>query len=85
MRLYATLTSVSPQKPVCWRTPASSIVAQLGHALERTQDTVPVIDATTINPYTDRKAFTKEREKKIALGHKADDHEDEQNWQQTMG
>ena len=60
-------------------------VAQLGHALERTQDTVPVIDATTINPYTDRKAFTKEREKKIALGHKADDHEDEQNWQQTMG
>ena len=60
-------------------------VAQLGHALERTQDDVPVKDATTMNPYTDRKVFTKEREKKIALGHKADDHEDEQNWQQTMG
>jgi hypothetical protein len=59
-------------------------VAQLGHALERTQDDVPVKDATTINPYTDRKVFTKEREKKIALGHKADDHEDEQTWQQTM-
>ncbi|MDK2812799.1 MAG: hypothetical protein PWQ08_54 [Clostridiales bacterium] len=56
-------------------------VAQLGHALERNQDTVPVIDATTMNPYTDRKVFTKEREKKIALGHKADDHEDEQTWQ----
>jgi hypothetical protein len=28
----------------------------------------------------------KEREKKIALGHKADDHEDEvsYDWQQTM-
>lgn len=60
-------------------------VAQLGHALERTQDDVPVKDATTINPYTDRKVFTKEREKKIALGHKADDHEDEQTWQQTLG
>lgn len=60
-------------------------VAQLGHALERTQDAVPVKDATTINPYTDQKVFTKEREKKIALGHKADDHEDEQTWQQTMG
>ncbi len=60
-------------------------VAQLGHALERTQDDVPVKDATTLNPYTDRKVFSKEREKKIALGHKADDHEDEQTWQQTMG
>ncbi len=60
-------------------------VAQLGHALERTQDDVPMKDATTINPYTDRKVFAKEREKKMALGHKADDHEDEQTWQQTMG
>ena len=59
-------------------------VAQLGHALERTQDDVPVKDATTTNLYTDRKVFSKEREKKIALGHKADDHEDEQSWQQTM-
>ena len=60
-------------------------VVQLGHALERTQDDVLVKDATTMNPYTDRKVFAKEREKKIALGHKADDHEDEQNWQQTLG
>jgi hypothetical protein len=59
-------------------------VAQLGHALERTQDAVPVKDATTMNLYTDRKVFTKEREKKIALGHKADDHEDEQTRQQTL-
>ena len=60
-------------------------VAQLGHALERTQNAVPVKDATTMNPYEDRKAFAKEREKKIALGHKADDHEDGPNWQQTLG
>ena len=59
-------------------------VVELGHALERTQDDVPVKDATTINPYTDRKLFSKEHEKKIALGHKADDHEDEQSWQQTI-
>ena len=56
-------------------------VAQLGHALERTQDTLPVKDATTMNPYMDRKVFNREREKKIALGHK---HEDEQTWQQTL-
>ena len=34
--------------------------------------------------HADSKALRKEREKKIALGHKADDHEDEQSWQQTM-
>lgn len=35
---------------------------------------------------TDRKVLQKEREKKIALGHKTDDHEDEvsYDWQQTM-
>ena len=59
-------------------------VVELGHALERTQDAVPVKDATTMNPYTDRKVFSKKHEKKIALGHKADDHEDEQSWQQTI-
>ena len=41
-------------------------------------------DATTLRHHTDRKVRRKEREKKIALGHKEDDHEDEQNWQQTM-
>ena len=39
-----------------------------------------------IQHYTDRKVLHKEREKKIALGHKTDDHEDEvsYDWQQTM-
>ena len=41
-------------------------------------------DATTISHYTDRKALRREREKKIALGHKVDDHEEQQIWEQKM-
>ena len=59
---------------------ASALVG-LGHRLEQLQSAAPVMP---VQHYTDRKALQKEREKKIALGHKADDHEDEQNWQQTM-
>ena len=32
----------------------------------------------------DRKRWKKLKEKRIALGHKEDDHEEEQTWQQTM-
>ena len=61
---------------------ASALVG-LGHRLEQLQPTAPVMP---VQHYTDRKALQKEREKKIALGHKADDHEDEvsYDWQQTM-
>ena len=61
---------------------ASALVG-LGHRLEQLQPAEPVIPA---RHYTDRKVLQKEREKKIALGHKADDHEDEvsYDWQQTM-
>ncbi len=61
---------------------ASALVG-LGHRLEQLQSADPVIPARY---YTDRKVLQKEREKKIALGHKADDHEDEvsHDWQQTM-
>ena len=41
-------------------------------------------DATTTHQHTDKKTLRKEREKKIALGHKVDDHEEEQTWEQTM-
>lgn len=34
-------------------------------------------DATTMHQHGDRKLRQKERQKKIALGHKPDDHEDE--------
>ena len=61
---------------------ASALVG-LGHRLEQLQPVEPVIPA---RHYTDRKVLQKEREKKVALGHKADDHEDEvsYDWQQTM-
>ena len=61
---------------------ASALVG-LGHRLEQLQPAESVIPA---RHYTDRKVLQKEREKKIALGHKADDHEDEvsYDWQQTM-
>ena len=44
------------------------------------------MDATTQHHHADSKTLRKEREKKTALGHKADDHEDEETytWQQTM-
>ena len=41
-------------------------------------------DATVMRHHADRKTLRKEKEKKIALGHKEDDHEEEQTWQQTM-
>lgn len=59
-------------------------LVQLGRALERSDNAVPMRDSTTIHGHTDRKTLRREREKKIALGHKADDHGDEQTQQQTM-
>ena len=61
---------------------ASALVG-LGHRLEQIQPAAPVMP---VQHHTDRKVLQKEREMKIALGHKADDHEDEvsYDWQQTM-
>ena len=61
---------------------ASALVG-LGHRLEQLQSAAPVMP---VQHHTDRKVLQKEREKKIALGHKADDHEGEvsHDWQQTM-
>ena len=62
---------------------AASALVGLGHRLEQLRPAAPVMP---VQHHTDRKALQKEREKKIALGHKADDHEDEvsYDWQQTM-
>ena len=57
---------------------------QAGKAVERSPGVDPVRDATTMHQHGDRKALRKEKAKKIALGHKEDDYEEEQNWQQTM-
>ncbi|MGE9971518.1 relaxase/mobilization nuclease domain-containing protein [Candidatus Pseudoscillospira sp. SGI.172] len=61
-------------------------VVQLGRSLERDQYAGPVMDSTTVRHHADSKTLRKEMEKKIAHGHKADDHEEEQihTWQQTM-
>ena len=59
-------------------------VVQLGKALESASPDPGVTDTTNTHPHADQKLLKKERQKKIALGHKEDDHEDEQNWRQTM-
>ena len=59
-------------------------LVQLGKTVERSPDANPVKDATTTHQRTDKKTLRKERKKKIALGHKEDDHEEEPTWQQTM-
>ena len=49
---------------------------QLGHDLERVGDGGPVKDSTTMPVHLDSKQRRQEREKKIALGHRPDDHEE---------
>ena len=44
----------------------------------------PVRDATTAHQHGERKALRREKAKKIALGHKEDDYEEEQKWEQSM-
>ena len=75
-------SAVDPRGAVC----LMDDVVQLGRALERDQYAGPVMDSTTMHHHADRKTLRKEMELKIARGHKADDHEEEQThtWQQTM-
>lgn len=61
---------------------ASDLVL-LGKRLEQS-DPSYISASTTKHAITDRKTLAKERRKKIALGQKEDDHEEEQTWQQTM-
>lgn len=60
-----------------WHGGLADDLVRLGRTLEGGADVDPVRDATTMHQHTDRKLRQKERQKKIALGHKADDHEDE--------
>ena len=43
------------------------------------------MDGTTMHHRSDRKTLRREQEKEIALGHKEDDHEEEQTWQRSQG
>lgn len=56
-------------------------LVRLVHALEHDQSPAPLMPRRR---HGDHKALQAEREKKIALGHKEDDHEEEQTWEQTM-
>ena len=67
-----------------WYGALAGNLVRLGRSLERGQDADPLMDSTTMRHRSDRKTLRKEQEKKIALGHKEDDHEEEQTWQQTM-
>ena len=59
-------------------------VVRLGRVLERAGNAAPMRDTTTIHAHGDSKTLRAERQKKIAHGHKEDDHADEPTWQQTM-
>ena len=49
---------------------------RLGHAVEQMTDDVPQRDASTMPPHIDSKRRKKLRQKKTALGHAEDDHEE---------
>ena len=56
---------------------------RLGRAVEQMTDYVPQRDASTMPPHIDSKRRKKLRQKKTALGHAEDDHED-WNMEQKM-
>ena len=56
---------------------------RLGRAVEQMTDDVPQRDASTMPPHIDSKRRKKLRQKKTALGHAEDDHED-WNMEQKM-
>lgn len=57
-------------------------LVQLGHRLEQLDRAAP--SPAPVMGRGNRKALAREREKKIAQGHKEDDHEDHPTWQQAM-
>ena len=61
-----------------------SDLTALGRHLESSQSNAPVIDSTTRRFRGDSKQLRKEQEKKIALGHKEDDHEDDINYSMRL-
>ena len=54
----------------------SGDLVRLGRAVEQMTDDAPTRDAATMPPHIDSKRRKKLRQKKTALGHAEDDHED---------
>ena len=71
------LAGPDPAGDYGWHGGLADDLVRLGRTLEGNPDAVSVRDATTMQQHTDRKTLRRERAKKIALGHKPDDHEDE--------
>ena len=71
------LAGPDPAGDYGWHGGLADDLVRLGRTLEGNPDAVSVRDATTLHQHTDRKTLRRERAKKIALGHKPDDHEDE--------
>ena len=71
------LAGPDPAGDYGWHGGLADDLVRLGRTLEGNPDAVSVRDATTMHQHTDRKTLRRERAKKIALGHKPDDHEDE--------
>ena len=69
--------------PGSWRYALGSMV-HLGKALEPAPSDFPVKDSTVKPRHTDRKLWQTQRRKKIALGHKPDDQENESVWQHSL-
>ena len=67
-----------------WGGELAGELVQLGRELERNQEPEPITDATTLYQYTDRKVLLREQEKRMALGHRQDDHQEVHKWEQTM-
>ena len=61
-----------------------SDLARLGSDTESALEAPPVYDATTRPQHIDSKSRRELLKKRIALGHKPDDHEETQQWQQQQ-
>ena len=57
--------------------PAADVTEDVLRLLARLEGSTEgeVIDATVLRQHSDRKTLAREQRKKIAMGHKADDHE----------
>ena len=65
--------------------PAADALISTAVTVATLSDTGPVRDATTMRQHIDSKAYRETQRKKIAMGHKPDDHEDEEPaWSQKM-
>ena len=60
----------------------SGDLVRLGRAVEQMMDDAPTRDGATTPPHIDSKRRKKLRQKKTALGHAEDDHEDRKMEQQ---